>query len=50
MQAGTLDAENGKKGKTMGIDVEVPDEEYWTKFRAGWLGPVEGLKQFEEFA
>ncbi|KAG4438941.1 hypothetical protein IFR05_005567 [Cadophora sp. M221] len=50
VQAGTIDAEEGEGGKTMGIDVIVPDEEYWTKFRACWLGPVKGLKQFEEFA
>ena len=50
VQAGTIDAEEGDEGNIMGIDVIVPDAEYWTKFRACWLGPVKGSKQFEEFA
>ena len=50
VQGGTIDAAEGDGGQTMGIDVFVPDEEYWTKSRACWLGPMKGLKQFEEFA
>ena len=54
----TLDGEEGGvegdmqgegKGK-MGIDIEVPDEEYWKRLRAGWVGPSEGCRQFEGFA
>jgi hypothetical protein len=45
MQAGTLDAEEGKKG----IDIELPEEEFWTDCRAGWLAPVAGMKQVGGF-
>ena len=54
---GTLDGEEIEGGEgegrgegKMGIDIEVPDEEYWTRFRAGWVGPPEGCRQFEVFA
>lgn len=45
VQAGTLDAEG--KG---GLDVIRPTEEYWTSLRASWLGNLEGMRQFREFA
>lgn len=48
VHAGTLDAEDA--GKKLGLEVEVPDEEYWVKFRAGWVGECKGTKQWNEFA
>lgn len=50
VQAGTLDKRAGEGRDVGGLDVVKPEDEYWTKYRAGWLGEVSGLKQFDGFA
>jgi hypothetical protein len=50
VQAGTLDKRDGEGREVGGLDAVTPEDEYWTMYRAGWLGKVSGLKQFQGFA
>lgn len=50
VQAGTLDKRDREGREASGLDVVRPEDEYWARYRVGWLSEVGGLKQFEGFA